>query len=66
LEFWTALDFCVLELHVFFDGFLNISLVHNIITNLERNLKELLLKENLTEIILHSEPIQGRTDGIIF
>lgn len=66
LEFWTALEFCVLELHVFFDGFLNISLVHNIITNLEKQLKHILKNENLTEIILHSEPMQGRTDGIIF
>ena len=66
LEFWTASDCCILELHIFFDGTLNISKVHKIITLLEQDIGELLKQENLTEIILHSEPIKGRTDGIIF
>ncbi|MFX1287815.1 MAG: cation diffusion facilitator family transporter, partial [Promethearchaeota archaeon] len=56
LEFWTALDFCVLELHIFFDGLLNISQVHKLITNIEQKIKRTLNIENLTEIILHSEP----------
>ncbi|GAJ14238.1 unnamed protein product, partial [marine sediment metagenome] len=66
LEFWAALDFCALELHVFFDGSLNISKVHNIVSNLEQQIKESLKIENLTEIIIHSEPLEGRTDGTFF
>ena len=66
LEFWTALDFCVLELHVFFDGALNISKVHNLITNIEQQIENTLNIENLTEIILHSEPLEGRSEGIVF
>jgi len=66
LEFWAALDFCVLELHVFFDGALNISRVHTLITSVEQQIKNTLKIENLTEIILHSEPLENRTDGVIF
>ena len=66
LEFWAALDFCVLELHVFFDGALNISRVHTLITSVEQQIKNTLKIENLTEIILHSEPLERRTDGVIF
>jgi len=66
LEFWAALDFCTLELHVFFDGSLNISKVHKMVSNLEQQIKETLKIENLTEIIIHSEPLEGRTDGIFF
>lgn len=66
LEFWAALDFCVLELHVFFNGALNISRVHTLITNVEQEIKNTLKIENLTEIILHSEPLERRTDGVIF
>lgn len=66
LEFWTTSDFCILELHIFFDGNLNISKVHEIITSLEKEIGNLLKEENLTEIILHSEPFEGRTDGILF
>jgi len=66
LEFWAALDFCVLELHVFFDGALNISRVHTLITSVEQQMRNTLKIENLTEIILHSEPLERRTDGVIF
>ena len=66
LEFWAALDFCVLELHVFFNGALNITRVHTLITQVEQQIKNTLNIENLTEVILHSEPVEGRTDGIIF
>ena len=66
LEIWAALDFCVLELHVFFDGLLNISQVHKLITNIEQKIKKTLNIENLTEIILHSEPLEGRSEGVIF
>ena len=66
LEFWTALDCCILELHVFFNGALNITRVHTLITEVERQIKNTLKIENLTEIILHSEPVEGRTEGIIF
>ncbi|MHA1669348.1 MAG: cation diffusion facilitator family transporter [Promethearchaeota archaeon] len=66
LEFWATSDFSILELHIFFDGSLNISIVHEIITILEQDISQLLKQENLTEIILHSEPVEGRTDGKIF
>ena len=66
LEFWAALDFCVLELHVFFNGVLNITRVHTLITKVEQQIKNTLNIENLTEVILHSEPLEGRTEGIIF
>ena len=66
LEFWSAIGFCVLELHIFFDGFLNISIVHNIITDLEEEVRKRLEIKNLQEIIFHSEPMKGRTNGIIF
>ena len=66
LEFWAGLDFCILELHVFFDGTLNISRVHTLITEVEQQIKNTLKIENLNEIILHSEPIKGRTEGVIF
>jgi len=66
LEFWAALDFCVLELHVFFNGALNISRVHILITEIEQRIKNTLKIENLTEIILHSEPLEGRSEGVIF
>ena len=59
LEVWRALDSCVLELHVLFDGNLNIAKVHDIITNLENKLRKNLQIENLDEIILHSEPMKG-------
>jgi cation diffusion facilitator family transporter len=66
LEFWAALDFCVIELHVFFNGALNITRVHTLITDVEYQIKNTLNIENLTEVILHSEPVEGRTDGVIF
>ncbi|MFX1343755.1 MAG: cation diffusion facilitator family transporter [Promethearchaeota archaeon] len=66
LEFWATLDSCILEIHIFFDGSLNISQTHNYISELEINLKEELGIDNLDTIILHSEPIEGRTNGIKF
>jgi cation diffusion facilitator family transporter len=66
LECWTALNFCVLELHIFFDGSLNISLVHEIITKLEQKVRDSLTIDNLQDIIFHSEPIEGRKSGIMF
>jgi len=66
LEIWAALDFCVLELHVFFNGALNISRVHTLITEVEQQIKNTLNIENLTEVILHSEPLEGRSEGVIF
>ena len=66
LEFWAALDFCILELHVFFNGALNISRVHTLITVVEQQIKNTLKIENLTDVILHSEPLEGRSEGVIF
>jgi len=64
LEFWATLDYCVLEIHVFFDGSLNISQTHEYITELEIKIREKLGIDNLDTIFLHSEPIKGRREGI--
>jgi len=66
LGFWATLDNCILEIHIFFDGSLNIAQIHNYISELENKIKEELGIDNLDPIILHSEPLEGRTDGIIF
>ncbi|MHA2280394.1 MAG: cation diffusion facilitator family transporter [Promethearchaeota archaeon] len=66
LEFWATLDYCILEMHIFFDGSLNISQIHNYISELENNIRDELGIDNLDSIILHSEPIEDRTDGVIF
>ncbi|MHA2391671.1 MAG: cation diffusion facilitator family transporter [Promethearchaeota archaeon] len=66
LEFWTTSESCILELHVFFDGTLNIAEIHNYITEIEKSIREELGIDNLDTIFLHSEPSEGRTDGIIF
>jgi cation diffusion facilitator family transporter len=65
-EFWTAIEYCVLETHVFFDSTLNIAAIHESITNIEKDIRKKLKIGNLKEIILHSEPFTGLTDGIIF
>ncbi len=65
-ELWNIMDFCVLELHVFLDGDLKISSVHKYIEELEQELKENLNMINIQEIIIHSEPKEGRSDGVIF
>ncbi|MFX0081907.1 MAG: cation diffusion facilitator family transporter [Candidatus Hodarchaeota archaeon] len=66
LEFWATLDNCILEVHVFFDGSLNISETHNYISELEKCIRDELGIDNLDSIILHSEPLEGRTNGNIF
>ena len=66
LEFWATMDYCILELHVFFDGSLNISQTHEYISELETNIREKLGIDNLDTIFLHSEPIEDQREGIIF
>ena len=66
LEFWATLDYCILEVHIFFDGSLNISQTHNHISELERNIRDELGIDNLDSIFLHSEPMEDRTDGVLF
>ena len=66
LEFWSAMNFCLLELHVFFEGTLNISLIHRYIDELESKIRDKLKIDNLNEVLIHSEPLKGRSDGIIF
>lgn len=66
LEFWATLDYCILEVHVFFDGSLNISQTHNFITELEIKIREKLGIDNLDTIFLHSEPSEDRKEGVIF
>ena len=66
LEFWATQDYCVLEAHIFFDGSLNISQTHNYISELEKKIREELGIDNLDSILLHSEPLEDRTDGVIF
>jgi cation diffusion facilitator family transporter len=65
-EFWEVFNFCIIELHVFFDGNLNISTIHNYTTELEKLIKENLQIRNLKQIIIHAEPLEGRTNGKIF
>ena len=66
LEFWATLDSCILELHVFFDGSLNIAETHKYITEIEEDIRDELGIDNLDTVFLHSEPSEGRTDGVIF
>jgi divalent metal cation (Fe/Co/Zn/Cd) transporter len=66
LEFWATLDYCILELHVFFEGSLNISQTHNYITEIEKLIRDELGIDNLDSILIHSEPLEGRNNGIIF
>ncbi len=66
LEFWATLDYCILEIHVFFAGSLNISRTHGYISELEIKIRKKLGIDNLDTIFLHSEPIEGRKEGIIF
>jgi len=66
VEFWATLDYCILEAHIFFDGSLNISQIHNYISELENNIREELGIDNLDTIFLHSEPIEGQIKGNIF
>ncbi|MFW9820462.1 MAG: cation diffusion facilitator family transporter, partial [Candidatus Thorarchaeota archaeon] len=66
IEFWATLDYCILEAHIFFDGSLNISEIHNYISELENNIREELGIDNLDTIFLHSEPIEDQKEGIFF
>ena len=66
LEFWATFDYCILELHVFFDGSLNVSQTHKYITELEEKIREKLGIDNLETIFLHSEPVESQKKGIIF
>ncbi len=66
VEFWATMDYCILEAHVFFAGSLNISQIHDYISELEVKIKEELGIDNLDRIFLHSEPIEGQKEGIIF
>lgn len=66
LEFWATIDYCILELHVFFDGSLNILQTHEYISELETDIREKLGIDNLDTIFLHSEPIEDQKEGIIF
>ncbi len=66
LEFWATLDYCILEAHIFFDGSLNISQIHDYISELEVNIREELGIDNLDTIFLHSEPIEEQKEGIFF
>ncbi|MFX1502112.1 MAG: cation diffusion facilitator family transporter [Promethearchaeota archaeon] len=66
LEFWTTIDYCILEMHIFFEGSLNISQAHEYISELEINIKEKLGIDNLDSIFLHSEPIEDQEEGFFF
>jgi cation diffusion facilitator family transporter len=65
-ECWATSDLCILELHIFFDEDLNISYVHDIVTELEKKIKKSVNIKGLNEVILHSEPLKGRTKAILF
>lgn len=66
IEFWATADYCVLEAHIFFDGSLNISKIHDYVSELENHIREELGIDNLDTIFLHSEPIDNQKEGIIF
>ncbi|MFX1377934.1 MAG: cation diffusion facilitator family transporter [Promethearchaeota archaeon] len=66
IEFWATLDYCVLEAHIFFDGTLNISKIHNYISEIENKIRDELGIDNLDSIFLHSEPIEEQKEGTIF
>ncbi len=66
LEFWATMDYCILEIHVFFDGSLNISQTHEYVSELEIKIRDKLGIDNLDTIFLHSEPIEDRKEGVIF
>ena len=65
-ELWKVSNKCIIELHVFFDGNINISVIHNYLLELENSIREKITIRNLEDIILHSEPFKGRTDGTFF
>jgi len=65
-EFWTAIEYCVLETHVFFESTMNIADVHETITKIEQDIRNQLNIGNLKDVILHSEPFTGRNDGVVF
>jgi cation diffusion facilitator family transporter len=65
-EYWNIKNYCVIEVHVFFDGEINISKIHNYVSELEDIINKNIEIANLNNIIIHSEPLVGRTDGIIF
>ncbi|MBD3254870.1 MAG: cation diffusion facilitator family transporter [Candidatus Lokiarchaeota archaeon] len=65
LECWTAANYCIFEIHIFFEGSINIALVHHYTSELEEEIRNLKIKD-LQEIIIHAEPVKGRTDGVIF
>ena len=62
----AALDYCFLEIHVFFEGSLNISQIHNYISELEVKIRDELGIDKLDTIFLHSEPIEDQNEGVIF
>lgn len=65
-EVWKITDNCLIEMHIFFEGNLNISVIHDYILELEKLIRKNIKLDNLEDIILHSEPYKGRTDGIFF
>ncbi len=65
-ELWMVSEFCLIEMHIFFDGDLNISVIHNYISELKDLIREKVTSVHLEDIILHSEPFLGRTDGNFF
>jgi divalent metal cation (Fe/Co/Zn/Cd) transporter len=65
-ELWSVSENYLIEVHVFFDGNLNISIIHDYILELAALIREKININNLEDIILHSEPYKGRTDGIFF
>ncbi len=66
LECWESIEYWIIELHVFLDDDLNISLVHSIITELEELIKINLKEKKIKDVLIHTEPITGRSDGIFF
>ena len=51
LECWNTVNSCILELHVFFDGAINILKIHEIISALEEEIKNKNLVEGLQNCV---------------
>ncbi len=65
-EFWDLSDICIIEIHVFFDGDINISTIHNYTSELEDLIKQTIKIDTLKQVIIHAEPLKGRSDGKMF
>ncbi|TXT66707.1 MAG: conserved membrane protein of unknown function [Promethearchaeota archaeon] len=65
-EYWDILNFCIIEVHLFFEGSHKISTIHRYTSELENLIKDSMEIDNLKQVIIHAEPLEGRSDGKLF